>query len=903
MSEKIGRLLRDEGGNYIFPFFWQHGEDEATLREYMKAIRDSNLKAVCVESRPHPDYCGPKWWEDMDIILDEARKRGMKVWILDDSHFPTGFANGAMADKPARLHRQSIVCTRFSASAGKKLHLKPKQTGHPRPFKKTIVERVVIKGKDPVFDDERLISLYAYRTDKAAAPVDLKPLIDNGDLVWKPAEGTWEICAVHASRNFGPHRQYINMMDETSCRVLIDAVYEPHYAHYAEDFGTTIAGFFSDEPELGNGHLYNYEDAFGTDVDYPWSAELEEAMQLALGARYEELIPLLWVSGTEKDTAAKVRWQYMNAVTMLVKKDFSDQIGSWCRAHGVQYIGHMIEDMDHHSRTGSSLGHYFRGLAGQDMAGIDDIGGQVYPQGEDITYNKGMFQVRDGGFYHYTMGKLAASAAAIEPAKHGNAMCEIFGNYGWSEGVRLEKYLADHFMVRGVNHYVPHAFSAAPYPDPDCPPHFYAHGHNPQYRHFGALMSYMNRVCELISDGRHIAGAAVIYSAEGDWTADHSGKTEDYTNCDPVIRALYDAQIDCDVIPQDVFAYPEVFDMKIEGGTLKVNTQEYRMLLIPQTPYITKELAEAIPSLNAAGIPVYFAGSAPRGICDTAADADDSALLAAALSASSVLTPEQMRDAAIAAGLKTVQISPASNRIRCMHYVHADGTQILYLVNEAATVYEGVMTCPKAFAQANVYAYDAWANTVYAAPVDNGNISLSLEPYKSLLLVADPDGAVSIPDAPASDAGLRKAIAGGTDIGLSGAWKRSTCASASYPAFEGSKEVTLPDDLAAEQPLFSGFVRYENSFSASAGDRVLLEITDASEGVEVFINGTSLGIQIVPVYRYDLSGYIADGTNELRIEVATTLERERSKGRDKFGRKQTPTSSSGITGTVRLIRS
>ena len=39
-------------------------------------------------------------------------------------------------------------------------------------------------------------------------------------------------------------------------------------------------------------------------------------------------------------------------------------------------------------------------------------------------------------------------------------MCEIFGNYGWSEGPRMEKYLADHFMVQGVNRYVPHHSAA-----------------------------------------------------------------------------------------------------------------------------------------------------------------------------------------------------------------------------------------------------------------------------------------------------------------------------------------------------------------------------------------------------------------------------------------------------------
>ena len=155
------------------------------------------------------------------------------------------------------------------------------------------------------------------------------------------------------------------------------------------------------------------------------------------------MLSLLFENDAESNLTAKVRYAFMDTVSSLVRKDFSYQIGDWCREHGVQYIGHVIEDNNHHSRTASSLGHYFRGLQGQDMSGIDDIGGQVYPQGEHDTYDRGMFQARNGEFYHFVLGKLAASAAAIEPAKKGRAMCEIFGNYGWQEGVRLEKYLAE----------------------------------------------------------------------------------------------------------------------------------------------------------------------------------------------------------------------------------------------------------------------------------------------------------------------------------------------------------------------------------------------------------------------------------------------------------------------------
>ena len=71
-------------------------------------------------------------------------------------------------------------------------------------------------------------------------------------------------------------------------------------------------------------------------------------------------------------------------------------------------------------------------------------------------------------------------------------------------------------------------------------------------------------------------------------------------------------------------------------------------------------------------------------------------------------------------------------------------------------------------------------------------------------------------------------------------------------AFQKEKTVTLPDHLAEEEPLFSGFVRYENTISCKKGEGLLLEISKAAEGVEVFVNGVSAGIQIAAPYRYDL---------------------------------------------------
>lgn len=899
MSEKIKKLLQGKGENYILPFFWQHGETEDVLRTYMKVIDESNIKAVCVESRPHPDFCGEQWWHDMDIILGEAKKRNMKVWILDDSHFPTGYANGAMEGQPDELRRQSICCRITSVKGGTTLQITDELLTHPDPFEKTMIETYVMKDDTKVFTDDRLLSLVAFpvgekgevQVEKA---VNLMPFIKNTQLEWNVPEGEWKVYTLHLSRNHGYHRSYINMMSKDSCRVLIDAVYEPHYARYAEEFGTTIAGFFSDEPELGNGHLYGHNDKFGVMLDYPWSSELEQWLRDRQGENVFQMLPLLWEEQADKDLTAKVRYLYMDAVTELVKNNFSYQLGEWCRAHGVKYIGHVIEDDNHHSRTQSSLGHYFRGLEGQDMAGIDDIGGQVFPQGEEVHYDDGIFQHRDGSFYHYLLGKLASSAAAVEPWKHGDSMCEIFGNYGWEEGVQLEKYLADHFMVRGVNHYVPHAFSAKEFPDPDCPPHFYAHGHNPQYRHFGFLMKYMNRICELISGGYHRVTAAVLYHGEGDWAGD-------CVTDDQIGHVLYDHQIDYDIIPSDVFARPELFQTRVEDKCLKVHTQTYRAVIVPGTEYLVREAAEALLRMLRDEVPVYFAGYRPTGICNTLASAEnmtaaDEADLILAMEQIPVVETNLLAEELLRKELAEISILPEDDRIRAYHYIQ-DDSEVFYFVNEGTQTYHGSVTLPESVVRNYevIYEYDAWENRVLSVQIDGNSVRLDIEPRKSRILIAD--------KTPLADP-LPESKCESTDTKLvswNAEWVRSLCRSVEYPDFGDGKAVALPDALAEEAPLFSGFVRYENTFTGQAGTVMILEITDAAEGVEVFLNGQSLGIQIVPCYRYDLTGIVRDGENQIRIEVATTLEREMSQIPDRYGREKTPTSRSGITGEVRLL--
>ena len=868
MGTTMEELLRNRGDNYVFPFFWQHGEDEKTLRSYMRIIDEADCHAVCVESRPHPDFCGPKWWTDMDVILDEARKRNMKVWILDDSHFPTGYANGAAMSAPDELRRQSIYTKIIPAKGKKEIRLDLKKLVQSIPT--TWLSKIFAatdKDAGHRFTDDRILGVSVkIRGEASLRRLELQQTGRNGKVT-VPA-GAEKLYVTIVTRNAGYRKSYMNMLDRESCRLLLDAVYEPHWEHYREDFGTTIAGFFSDEPELGNGVYFKNDLNIGQDHDLPWSREMESLLPTMMGSDWKEKLPLIWDNSAETEkSSAEAKCIFMDAVTRLVEECFSKQIGAWCSEHGVEYIGHIIEDGNAHAHTANSLGHYFRGLSGQHMAGIDNIGGQVLPFREDAPpegYHK-FLDGRDGEFYHFMLGKLGQSMAAIQPEKQGRCMCEIFGNYGWSEGPRMEKYLADHFMVQGINRFVPHAFSPKAYPDRDCPPHFYAGGHNPQYRAFGSVVRYMNRVCALISDGKASVDTAVLYHAEAEWAGDFMPDQK-------VTRELMEHQIDCHVIPLDVFTERERYRTQLGQEGLIVNGNCYHTLLVPYARIITKELSSAIEELSATGCGVCFVGGKPELVLG-----EDE--LPQHIKAARSVRVDQLASIV----RREILLDPPEKRFRAYHYRNHDG-EIYYFVNESDKLYEGTAAIPEA---ESCLAYNAWENRLEKQLYENGSgktlLRLKLRPSESRI-VRIGSGLKSedlpLPLMEWMD-GYRKLLP------FANAWTRSECKAIDYPVFKNKKVISAFGDYGKENKRFSGFLAYENEVhfrspqtelraeKREMAKRVVLEITDAGEDVEVFVNDVSAGIQVLPPFYYDVTALMKEGVNRIRIEVATTLERER----------------------------
>ena len=108
--------MKNKKKNYIVPLFWQHGEDENILRNEIRQMKENGIDEFIVEARPHPDYLESKWWDDLKILIDEAKKRNMGVWFFDDGDYPSGCAKGIIRKLYTQYLRKFIKEVHIDAS-------------------------------------------------------------------------------------------------------------------------------------------------------------------------------------------------------------------------------------------------------------------------------------------------------------------------------------------------------------------------------------------------------------------------------------------------------------------------------------------------------------------------------------------------------------------------------------------------------------------------------------------------------------------------------------------------------------------------------------------------------------------------------------------------------------------
>ena len=449
-------------------------------------------------------------------------------------------------------------------------------------------------------------------------------------------------------------------------------------------------------------------------------------------------------------------------------------------------------------------------------------------------------------------------------------MAEVFGAFGWHEGLREMKWIADHMLVRGVNWFTPHAFSMAPFPDWDCPPHFYAHGNNPQWPHFGQLMSYMNRTATLLSGGCATRPVAILYHADAEWAGSAMP-------IERVAAELTRAQIDFDFVPAEAFEDKSRYKVSIADGLLGVNNCHYQAFVMPGATFIGAETAKAARYMTDAGVMVLAVDEVPGAFYDSDGAVELGGLVATPLA--------DVARALASAGLQTVVPDTPQPWLRALRYERAGETYVM-LVNEHPREH---IDCTVALATGERLCGTRLDLLNGAEPVAFDG-ALELAPFESCIVVLQ----ASNEDAPGDGV-----IDADTSLGLriEGPWTVALSPAGSNGAFGEAQELKHLGDLTAD--LFTGTCgtyRYHASFElANDCTDATIDLGDVYETATLTLDGRSLGTRICPPYRF-AAGSLSAGAHELAIDVINTLDHAIP---DIFGLTE-PVAPSGILGPVTL---
>lgn len=868
----LNEILKGKEKNYMMPFFWLHGEEESVIREYVQKVHETGMKSICVESRPHPDFLGEKWWKDLDVIIEEAEERNMTVWILDDEHFPTGYAAGKIeSDFPhlrkqyVKTHQLDVVGPQFNAGILVKWGLRDGRADIMEVGRESNTDEQKMEGNEAEIIKVIAAKRTGYNLIDEESLIDITDHLDNGVVYWDIPSGDWTIFTIIQTYKGGEEatKGYLNPLIPEATDVLINTIYEAHYEKYEEKFGNTLSGFFSDEPRFGN--IKGPDASIGRmDMPLPWRPDLMELLNEKAGEDVSNKLPLLFVGENEK--AHALRYLYMDLVTKLYEENFSKRIGAWCEAHNVEHIGHIIEDNNAHARLGYGPGHFFRSMSGQSMAGIDVVLHQLLPGFDKGYFNSFTSSGWDGEFFHYALAKLGSSLGHLDPKKAGRTMCEVFGAYGWNEGLPMMKWIIDHMLVRGVTHFVPHAFSLKKFPDPDCPPHFYAHGYNTQYPYMNELVSYTNRISHLLSSGTHKASVALLYHAEAEW----SGQ---YQLIQKPAREMMQHQIDFDVVPVDY-----LLEATIEEKEVKIANESFKTIVVPYAEALPEQLIQKLINAKQCGIDVLFVNQFP----ERTSEGGDNKKLVDSMKQLKVVSLNELAITLIKKKNSTVHIESFVPYLRAYRMKCSDH-DIYMLSNESPS---DVIDTRVHFTQMqDVIRYDAFTNKILKvdAVKQNGvtKMDVQLAAYESVIYIF---GHHDLKTEPILGSKIDTVSLNRLPVEIS------------YNGID-KKEVQSIDDIAIEKD-FSGTVMYEFTINRSSLDweKAVLNLTEANEVVEVFLNEHYIGTRICNPYTFDLEKELLQKKNKLRIKVTNTLGNQQQD----FLSQYLPTKIAGLYGELTL---
>jgi hypothetical protein len=807
----------------IQPFASWNGSDPAEVRTRIARDFDrlSSNGIFIVNLSPgrrapgEGKYLSQEHMDQVKFTVQEAAKRNMRLWIQDESDYPSGFAGGYISERYPELGMQDIV-------ADIQVHVAPGQT----------LTMPVPPDTLAIMALESDVSQTVQKVIPISLPTDmqLKWTVPNEGSTPNEPRMSWQVVFVRHVYLSSPTRNFnradgtrakdatysiIDYLDPKATDAFLSTVHETYRKAVGDQFGKIVLGFFGDEPDYSSG--------------IPWTPTLLSQFKAQKGYDLAPFLPI-WFSHKPTEESQRANADYYDVWSGIFRSSYFGEQAAWAKKYNVEYLVHL-----NHEETMPALEHsegdYFRDNRYVQVPGIDNLG-QLVP---------GAMHLPDGTWnINNNFPKLASSAA------------HLFGHpQVWAEeggGVGVDgKYQIDFQLVRGVNALQirapilriggnPDARNTAP---PTIPPQT------------SLIAWYANRGGYLMAIGRPAAQVGLYHPGNSIWMGGADAQEADRSTT-KLGWQLLQHQVDWDYFDEQSLSSVAAIE---DGGFKNLSGQVYKAVVFPSTTVITRTGLERLHAYVKAGGKAIFVGKLPRLILDkTFLDAKEVPDLSfATLIETSGDITARVIDALPAPDVK---LDAEFLRLTYSHRVWRDG-DMYFFFNESNSTESRVVSL-KGHGQAQ--SWDMATGEIHPVTETTQQdgtvrVPLMLGAYEAKVIVLGqlPKG-VAAPE-PSFASGDRLAE-------LDGDWALDL----------DGKQLTTPlkswEELGA--PSFAGTAKYHKQFTAPsipARKHVYLEIADAHDYAHVLLNGKDLGAHAWQPYRWEITGALKPGVNTLEIEV------------------------------------
>ncbi len=884
-------------------WFWNGALEPAELLRQIGLMHQQGVLAFVIHARRglEVEYLSETWFARCGLVIEEAARLGMKLWIYDEDNWPSGYAGGRVLERNPDNIGQNLGLERHYLEGPSHFELNLEQPTEVRFVLVAEILEVVPIPPDPLTFHGTLPAA-AHWSDTSQHRHVYKPQaaqtleLEAGRLAWQVPGGRW--CVMVARQRptdwiaaYSDHR-YADLMNDAATSVFLEETHEQYLKRFGSYFGSTILGFFVDEPGLYN----NFWDRnLGT---LGWTHDFAAQFEVRCGYSIAPWLHTLWEDlGTQ---GQRVRADYWRVVAELLDERFFAKLANWCASHGVQLTGHLeweewLFTMTRHSANP------FTALRPFHVPGVDRI---------DEVYDK-------------LAEKLVASVAHANG--RSRVLSETFAITGWKLAPPYMKQIIDYQYVRGVNWLVPHGFfySTDDFRKRECPPSEFFQ--NPWWEHSRPLWKYVSHLSSLLSTGVHVASVLLYYPIEHAWATmtpeqpsasppagiweawqlpnrDHPTTVTDLALLELGL-GLLGAQFDFDLIDHSTLAVSQIQDAQVHMGA-----EAFRVLIVPPLEVMFASALQHMLDFASNGGTVFFTGTLPQQLIGStperwAAARDalgqpgvvswDSGQLGlnagtqATIAALARVIPadpevqvigregEWLVSQSSRPYFKDASLRPPRAALRSLHR-RGEASDLYFLVNESETSLEAKVKLEGAGVVEQWFA-DSGRRVQLGGIAANGRTELELrfEAWESKILVVQ---AGTFPATRKPTYSQRVLI---EDWTLELEEVRSNRALQSWAALG--------------KPFCSGQGTYRSQYQLDQAlnpeTRVMLDLGTVFETAQVSINGTPLEALAWSPYRLDITDHLRTGLNEFKVVVANT----NANSFERFER------TSGLLGPVQLI--